>query len=127
MVADLRAVSFSCRRRRRSSARSTRKSRIAPGGFGVGRQPVVEMVAHRAFDHFLRLGGQAVLGLAHKFRFADETGDQRAAARDQVVAGDLGGLLVVDQLAIGLDALEDRGPEAALTWVPPSGVGTVLQ
>ena len=32
-VADLRAVSFSCRRRMRSSARKTRKSRIAPADF----------------------------------------------------------------------------------------------
>jgi hypothetical protein len=92
-VAVLRAVSFSCLRRRRSSARRTRKSRIAPADFGIRRQPVVEMVAHGAFDQPLGLDrGQPVLGLADEFRLADEAGHQRAAAGQQILAGDLGGL-----------------------------------
>ena len=59
-----------------------------------------------------RLGRQAVLGLADESGVADEAGDQRAAARHQVVAGDLRGLLVACQFAVSLDALEDRGPKA---------------
>ena len=40
LVADLRAVSFSIRRRRRSSARSTRKSRMLPADFGSAASQV---------------------------------------------------------------------------------------
>ena len=51
------------------------------GGFGVGGEPVVEMVAHGALDQAGGLGGgEAVLGLADEFGLADEAGDQRAAA-----------------------------------------------
>ena len=83
------------------------------GGFGVGGQPVVEVVAHGVLDEFGGLdGGEAVLGLAYEFGFADEAGHERAAAREQVLAGDLPGLAVVRKLAVGADALEDRGPEA---------------
>jgi hypothetical protein len=78
-------------------------------------EPVVEMVAHGGLDHAGGLGrGEAVLGLAHEFRLRDEAGDQRAAAARQVVAGDVGGLLVGHKLPIGADALQDRGPEPGL-------------
>ena len=73
------------------------------------------MVADRALDQPRRLGrGQAVLGLAHELGFRDEARDQRAAAGQQVVAGDVLGLAVLGQLAIGADAFQDRGPEARL-------------
>jgi hypothetical protein len=68
------------------------------GGLGVGGEPVVEMVAHGGLDHAGGLGrGEAVLGLAHEFRLADEAGDQRAAPARQVVAGDVAGLLVAHE------------------------------
>ncbi len=71
------------------------------------------MVAHRPFGHLLRgLRRQAVLGLAHKGRFADETGYQRAAARDQILAGDLRGLFIGGEFAIGLNPFQDRRPKA---------------
>jgi hypothetical protein len=73
------------------------------------------MVAHGGLDHPRGLGrGEAVLGLADEFRARDEAGDQRAAAARQVVAGDVAGLLVADEVAIGAHALQDRGPEPGL-------------
>ena len=51
------------------------------GGFRVGREPVVEVVAHSPFGHLLGgLGREAVLGLADEGGVGDEAGDQRAAA-----------------------------------------------
>jgi hypothetical protein len=112
-VADLRAVSFSAAAAAFLGAQHEEIEDRA-GGLGVAGQPVVEMVAHGGLDHAGGLGrGEAVLGLAHEFRLRDEAGDQRAAAARQVVAGDVAGLLVA-QLAIGADALEDRGPEPGL-------------
>ncbi len=83
------------------------------GGFGVGRQPVVEMVAHRAFDHAGGgLGGEAVLGLADECgsRMKHETSAQPPVIRSSRVI--CSALRFFDELAIGADALEDRGPEA---------------
>ena len=91
-------------------------------GFGVRRQPGVEMVAHRALDQARSLGrGQAVLGLAHEFRFTDEAADQRATADDQILTRDLGGFLVADAFAIAADALQDRSPEAHLVGAALGG------
>jgi hypothetical protein len=51
------------------------------------------VVAHGAFDQAGGfLGGEAVLGLADELRLADEAGDERAAAGQQVVAGDCSAL-----------------------------------
>lgn len=73
------------------------------------------MVAHRAFDPFGGfLGRQTVLGLAHELRFADEAGDEGAAAGGQILARNEFCLAVLDQIAIGADALQDRSPEARL-------------
>ncbi len=70
------------------------------------------MVAHGAFGHLLRgLGRQTILGLANECRIADKARHQCAATRHQIITGDLRRFLVVDQLTIGLDALQDRGPE----------------
>ncbi len=83
--------------------------------FRVGRQPIVEMVADRTF-HPARgfLGRQPVLGLADERRLADEDRDQRAAAGQHILARDLTGLAVLDQLAVSAHTLQDRRPEAGL-------------
>ena len=63
-------------------------------------------------DEALRLGrGKPVLGLADKRGVGDEGRDQRAAAGQEVIAGDISGLLVADKLAVGLHAFQDRVPE----------------
>ncbi len=73
------------------------------------------MVAHRVLDQARGLGaGQAVLGLALELRVADEDRQHQLAAGDDVVGGDVLGLLLADQLAEGADALGQRGAQALL-------------
>ena len=73
------------------------------------------MVAHGTLDQSGRIGtGQPVLRLADKFGLADETTDQSTTAGGQIIAGNLNGLAVLDQFAIGADAFQDRGPKARL-------------
>ena len=80
------------------------------------------MVAHGVFHQALGLDrGKAVFGLAHKFRLADKARHQRTAPGQQVFAGDLRGLAVVDQLAIGADAFQDGGPETGLVGAALGG------
>ena len=89
------------------------------------------MVAHSAFHPFRGFfGRQPVLGLAHELRFADKARHQRAAACQQILAGDLFGLAVLHQIAIGAHALQDRGPEPRLmraTFGGGHGVAIGLQ
>ncbi len=89
------------------------------GAFG---QPVVEGVAQQLFRQLLTLGrGQAVLGLALEFRVADEDGNQGARVGDDVLGRDLGGALLVDQLAVSLEALDQGGAEAGLVRAAVGG------
>ena len=85
-------------------------------GFGIRRQPVVKVVAHGVFHHAVRFGcGKAVFGLAHKFRLADEAATP--SAQPPVIRSSRvieAAFLLFDQLAVGADALEDRGPEPRL-------------
>ena len=75
-----RPISFSCRRRSRSSARSTTQSRSLVASFGEAGEPMVERVADRVLDDPGRLGGgEPVLGLADEFGLADE--DREEARR----------------------------------------------
>ena len=74
---------------------------------------MVEMVAHRGLDEARRLeAGQAVLGLALEMRVADEDAEHQLDAVEDVVGGDVLGLLVADQLAERADALGQRGAQA---------------
>ena len=98
------------------------------GGFlRIVGQPMVERIADGALDDADGLDGrQLVLGLADEFRLANED-RQHASRRDHhVFAGDDRGALVADQLGIGLRPRVStlRKP---VSWVPPSGVGMVLQ
>ena len=71
------------------------------------------MIPYRTFNQSLRLDrGKAVFRLPDKLGFPDKARHQRATAGDQVVSGDLRRLPVVREFAIGLDSLDNRGPEA---------------
>ena len=93
-VADLRAISFSWRRLRRSSACSMTKSSSLSACRRISGQPMVEVVAHRLLDEALRVGGgELVLGLALEFRLADEDRQHGSRRRHHVVGGDAAALL----------------------------------
>ena len=72
-------------------------------------------------------GGEAVLGLALEFGFANEHREHHRGADHHIVGRDGGGALAVaGALGISFSPLVSalRRPGS---WVPPSGVGTVLQ
>ena len=128
-TAVLREMSFSWRRRMRSSARSTTKSSSLLACVRIAGEPMVERVLDRVLDDALRLGGgEAVLGLALEFRLADEHRQHAAGADHHVFAGDRRRRACPGRRA-------RRGPSARAaarcasrtSWVPPSGVGMVLQ
>ena len=76
---------------------------------------MVEMVADGILDEARGLeAGEAVLGLALEVRVADEHRQHQLDAVEDVVGGDLLGLLVADQLAEGADALGQGAAEARL-------------
>ena len=84
-------------------------------GFGVTRKPCVEVVAHGAFDKAGGFfGGEAVLGLAHELRLADEDRDEGTGAGGHVLARHKLGLAVLHAFAVGAEPLQDGGPEARL-------------
>ena len=81
--------------------------------FHVVGEEMVEVIAHRIFDHARGLGaGQAVLGLALELRIADEDGEHRLTAGDNVFRRYVFGLLGADQIGEGADALDQRGAQA---------------
>ena len=70
---------------------------MAPGGFRVGGEPGVEMVADGVFDPSGGfLGGEAVLGLADECGSRMKTEISAQPPVSEVVAGDLLGLAVLD-------------------------------
>ena len=78
-------------------------------------EPVVEGIADRGLDDAGRfLGGEAVLGLALELRLADEHRQHRRGRAHHIVGGDLRGLLVVDEFAVGAQPLRQRRAQAAL-------------
>ena len=84
-----------------------------PAAVHIVGEIMVEMVAHGGLDEARRLeAGQAVLGLALEMRIADEDAEHQLDAVEDVVGGDVLGLLVADQLAEGADALGQRGAQA---------------
>ena len=71
------------------------------------------MIADRGLDEARGLErGQTVLGLALEMGIADEHAEHELDAVENVVGGDVLGLLVADQLTEGADALGQRGAEA---------------
>ena len=83
---------------------------------------MVEMVAHRGLDEARRLeAGQAVLGLALEMRVADEHAEHQLDAVEDVVGGDVLGLLLADQLAERADALGQRGAQARFVGAAVGG------
>ena len=89
---------------------------------------MVELIPHRLFDNFLGVGGgELVLGLALEFRLADEHRQHGAGAVHHVFGGDRCGALALAG-AFGV-ILQPRVSAVSRIrpWVPPSGVGMVLQ
>ena len=88
-TAVLREISFSARRRSRSSARSIDEIEQPVGLQRIARQPVVERVLDGLLDDALRFGGgEAVLGLALEFRLAHEHREHHRGAHHDVFGGD---------------------------------------
>ena len=114
-VAVLRAISFSRRRRSRSSARSITHSSSSVRPVRRSGEPMVEGVAHGVLDDADRLDArQAVLGLPDEFRLAQEDREHGAAGGHDVVGGDDGGALVAGQVGVGLEAAEQHVAEPRL-------------
>ena len=92
------------------------------GGGGVGREPVVEVIAERALHHAPGLGrGQTLLGLPLELRLAQEDGEERAGAARHVVRVELGRALVAHERAVGPEAPHQRGPHARLVTAACAG------
>ena len=89
---------------------------------------MVERVLDRLLDDALGFGGgEAVLGLALKFRLANEHGEHHGRAHHHVFRGDGGGAFALaDAFGVILQAAQSalRMPDSC---VPPSCVGIVLQ
>ncbi len=113
-TAVLREVSFSARRRSRSSARSMTKSSSLRGLHRIARQPVVERILDRLLDDALGFGGgEAILGLALEFRLAHEHREHHGRAHHDVFRGDGGGALALaDALGVILQAAQHRAAHA---------------
>ena len=93
-----------------------------PGAFGVAAQPVVEVILDRRFDQLRGdRRGEAVLGLSLELGVVDEDRQHGHAAAQQVVGGQLAGLAVADQLAVGLHAAQQAAPEALLVAAAVAG------
>ena len=75
---------------------------------------MVEGVLDRLLDDALRLGGgEAVLGLALEFRFADEDREHGRGANHHVLAGDRGrALALADAFGVVLEATQQRRAHA---------------
>ena len=83
---------------------------------------MVEMVADGGLDEAGGLeAGQAVLGLALEMRVADEHAEHQLDAVEDVVGGDVLGLLVADEVAEGADALGQRGAKAGFVGAAVGG------
>ena len=95
----------------------------------IGGEPVVERIADRLFDDALGFGGrETVLGLALEFRLAHEHRQHAGRARHDVIAVDRrGALFLADAGGVVLEAAQKRAERRPDSWVPPSGVGMVLQ
>ena len=113
-TAVLREVSFSARRRSRSSARSIDEVQQLVGLQRIARQPVVERILDRLFDDLLRFRrGKPVLGLALEFRLAHEHRKHHGRADHHVFRGDGGGALALaDALGVVLQAAQHRAAHA---------------
>ena len=113
-TAVLRAMSFSWRRRRRSSARSTTKSRslLACSGLPDSQWSNGSLIAFSTI-FCASGGGEAVLGLALEFRLADEHREHAAGAGHHVFGGDgRGALFLADARGVILQAAQQRGAQA---------------
>ena len=122
LVAVLRWTSRSARRRRRSSIALDDRAEERAAAVHVVGEIMVEMVAHRGLDEARGLeAGQAVLGLALEMRVADEDAEHQLDAVEDVVGGDVLGLLVADELAERADALGQRGAQARLVGAAVGG------
>ena len=89
---------------------------------------MVERVFDRLLDQALRFGGRKpILGLPLEFRFADEHRKQSAGADHDIVAGDSGSAFALaDAVGVIFEPARQCGARPN-SWVPPSGVGMVLQ
>ena len=113
-TAVLREISFSARRRSRSSARSIDEIQQLVGLQRIAGQPVVERVLDGLLDDALGFGGgEAVLGLALEFRLAHEHREHHGGADHDVFRDDAGGALALaDALGVILQAAQQRAAHA---------------
>ena len=114
-VAVWRPISFSFRRRSRSSERSTTQSsrRLACVGLPVSQWSNASRT--RVLDDAGGLGaGQPVLGLALEFRLADEHRQHGGGGAEHVVGRHLRDALVAGELAIAAQALGERRAQTRL-------------
>ena len=92
------------------------------GALGMARQPVVEVVLDHRLDQARGLRrGQALLGLALELRVLDEDRQQGRGAAEDVLGGDLAGLAVAGQLAVGLEAAQHAAAQAGLVGAALGG------
>jgi len=85
------------------------------------------MVADGIFDEARGLeAGEAILGLALEVRVADEHAEHQLDAVEDVVGGDLLRFLLPTSSPKARRPLVSAARRPA-SWVPPSGVGMVLQ
>ena len=110
----LRAMSFSWRRRSRSSARSMTKSSslLACSGLPDSQWSNGSLIAFSTI-FCAAGGGEAILGLALEFRLADEHRQHAAGADHDVFAGHgAGALFLADARGVILQAAQQRGAQA---------------
>ena len=126
-VAALRLTSFSCRLLEPVLGLIDHEIQQPVGLGRAFRQPVIEMIAHHIFHQALRVGArELVLGLALEFRLADEDRQHGAGRIHHIVGGDQRVLRLLARSPWARSALVSalRRP---CSWVPPCGVGMVLQ
>ena len=113
-TADLRATSFSARRRRRSSARSTDQSSSLVAWLGEAASQWSK-ASRMVFSTILAAstGLQPPLVLALEFRLANEHRNQRGAGRHHVVGGQRARALgLADAVGMVFQRPQQRGAQA---------------
>jgi hypothetical protein len=127
-TALLRAMSFSCRRRMRSSARSTTKSSslLACSGLPASQWSKGSFIACSTM-RWASAGGQAVFRLSLEFGLPHENREHAAGAGHDIVAGNRGSaLFLADTSGVVFQSAQECRPQTGFVC-PPSGVGIVLQ
>ncbi len=114
LTAVLREISFSARRRNRSSARSMTKSSSLLACIGLPDSQWSNGSLIACSTMLLRFGSRKpVLGLALEFRLAHEHREHHRSAHHHVFRGDAGGALALaDALGVILQAAQHRAAHA---------------